>query len=201
MKKFLLFAILAITLTLTLSVTALATDGNAALPEGETEADALEEANAFSEIYALIIDNIDKVFSALAFICSLLLAFAYRRGLIPIVNKGLCAIKKNSDSFESTMTDSLGKTEASLNFLAEKFAVCLNTIEQVSEYVESLSERLDIIEAKKDSAKTLKTVMLSQIDMLYEIFMNSALPQYSKDALGEKVAEMKKSIAVGEGND
>ena len=37
-----------------------------------------------------------------------------------------------------------------------------------------------------------------KIDMLYEVFMHSSLPQYSKDALGEKVAEMKKSISLGE---
>ena len=200
MKKFLLFAILVITLTLTLSVSAFATDE---VPENEsaTETESGEKENAFAEIYALTVDNIDKVFSALAFVSSLLLALAYRRGLIPIINTGLSAIKKNADSFEGAMTESLDKTETSLNFLTDKFASCMNGVEQISEYLTSLTERLDLIESKKDNAKVLKTVMLSQIDMLYEIFMNSALPQYSKDALGERVSEMKKSIACGEEND
>ena len=43
--------------------------------------------------------------------------------------------------------------------------------------------------------------MLSQIDMLYEIFMQSGLPQYSKDALGERMAKMKKTLGVGEEDD
>ena len=43
--------------------------------------------------------------------------------------------------------------------------------------------------------------MLSQIDVLYEIFMQSGIPQYAKDSLGEKVAKMKKSLLVGEEND
>ena len=75
MKKFLLFAILVITLTLTLSVSAFATDE---VPENEsaTETESGEKENAFAEIYALTVDNIDKVFSALAFVSSLLLALA-----------------------------------------------------------------------------------------------------------------------------
>ena len=40
--------------------------------------------------------------------------------------------------------------------------------------------------------------MNAQIDMLYEIFMSSALPQYAKDRVGEKVAEMKAQLTDGE---
>ena len=206
MKKYLLLIFLILVFTLSISVTVFAEE----IPETEnayTEntapvemPDNAEEQNTFSEIYELILNNSDKLFSLLAFISSLVMVFAYKKGLIPIINTGLSAIRKSTDTFEKSAGESLIKAEESLNFLTSKFASCINTLEDISDCVDKLSERLDAIEEDKDSAKTFKTVMLSQIDMLYEIFMKSGLPQYSKDALGEKVAQMKKSITSGEEN-
>jgi len=197
MKKFLLLTVLSIALIFSLSVTAFADYDTEEI--GAQDADAQEE-NAAAELYGLILDNSDKIFSALAFFSSLVLAFLYKKGMIPIINTGLSAIKKSTDSFENTASDALTKTEETLSFLTDKFASCVNAVEGISAYVDELTARLDGIKEEKNSIEVFKTVMLSQIDMLYEIFMNSALPQYSKEALGEKIADMKKSIKVGEEN-
>ena len=197
MKKFLLLTILSIALIFSLSVTAFA-DYDA---EESVAQDAdVQEENAAAELYGLIIDNSDKIFSALAFLSSLVLAFLYKNGMIPIISTGLSAIKKSTDSFENTASDALTKTEETLSFLTDKFASCVNAVEAISAYVDELSIKLESLKEEKKSTEVFRTVMLSQIDMLYEIFMNSALPQYSKDALGEKIADMKKSIKVGEEN-
>ena len=37
----------------------------------------------------------------------------------------------------------------------------------------------------------MKALMSAQIDMLYDIFMTSSLPQYQKDAVNQRVKEMK----------
>lgn len=205
MKKFLCLCIsliALITLTLSASVTAFAESDAEEFETPEAESNSIdnESSNPFSEIYGLVLKNSDKLFSLLAFLSSLLIVFAYKKGLIPIINTGLSAIKKSSDSFESKASESLVKTEESLKFLTDKFASCINSIEGISKYVDELSEKLELMEAENGDRETLTTVMLSQVDMLYEIFMNSALPQYSKDALGEKFAQMKKSITGGEKN-
>lgn len=207
MKKFLLLIISlisVITLSLSLSVTVLAEDSvesgasDSACPESSDEN---TDSSPFSEIYGLMLQNSDKIFSALAFISSVFLALTYRKGLIPTINTGLTAIKKSADAFENSTAESIVKTEQSLDFLTDKFALCISTLESMSKYIDELAVRLDCIEEEKKSASSLKNIMLSQIDMLYEIFMNSALPQYSKDAIGEKVSQMKKRIAVGEQDD
>lgn len=36
--------------------------------------------------------------------------------------------------------------------------------------------------------------MQMQINMLYDIFMTSALPQYEKDAVGERISAMNKIL-------
>ncbi len=193
MKKILLLAFFLIT-ALSVSVSAFASE---AMPTDTNT----ETTSELSEAFMLITDNSDKIFSVLAFISSLIVVFAYKRGLIPLINKGLTAIKKSTDNFESKAQDSLLKTENSISFLLDKFACCENTIERVSTNLEELTEKLGSLENESNERALLKTVILSQIDMLYEIFMQSGIPQYAKDSLGEKVAKMKKSLLVGEEND
>ena len=70
--------------------------------------------------------------------------------------------------------------------------------EAISRSLDILTEKLEGMEWEKKSAEKLSLLMNSQIDMLYEIFMQSSLPQYSKDAIGEKVAALKKELKDGE---
>lgn len=205
MKKILTLLITLISvfaLMLCLSVTALASSEPAANDAQPTEnsdtGSTYSENNPFKEVYDFAAENADKILSALAFFSSLFLVFAYRKGLIPIINKGLSAIGKSSGNFEEAARESLLKTEKNLEFLSEKFAACENTVEIASKSIDELTEKFDKIDSDIKATESLKLVMLSQIDMLYEVFMHSSLPQYSKDALGEKVAEMKKSISLGE---
>ena len=37
----------------------------------------------------------------------------------------------------------------------------------------------------------MKIILSAQIDMLYDIFMTSSLPQYQKDAVSKRIGEMK----------
>ena len=36
--------------------------------------------------------------------------------------------------------------------------------------------------------------LISQVDMLYAIFMSSALPQYQKDEVGARIKEMREEL-------
>ena len=201
MKKLLFLTLIIISFSLIfsmLSITALAQGDENNYEEESEAADKTEtDENAFISLYDFTTENLDKILSALAFTASLILVFAYRRGLIPIVNTALAAIKKNTENLSATSSDALVSTEKSLELLTEKFASVMNTAETISASVDSIFERLDFLEAETETAKTLRSVMLSQVDMLYEIFMNSSLPQYSKDAIGERIADMKKSIGSG----
>ena len=44
----------------------------------------------------------------------------------------------------------------------------------------------------------MKTVMSAQTDMLYAVFMASGLPQYQKEEIGERIAEMRKELQLNE---
>ena len=67
--------------------------------------------------------------------------------------------------------------------------------------VESISRSLENMELHRENyskllaeREAIRTVLLGQIDMLYAIFMSSALPQYQKDEIGLKIQEMREEL-------
>jgi len=67
--------------------------------------------------------------------------------------------------------------------------------DKVEELDVMLKEKFAYVDEAQQERQELKLILDSQIDMLYDIFMASALPQYQKDAVGEKIAKMKEAIA------
>ena len=56
-------------------------------------------------------------------------------------------------------------------------------------------------EARRNADVDRGFVLKAEIDMLYEIFMAASLPQYLKERVGERVAEMKHALTEGEENE
>ena len=198
MKK-VLVTVLSLLFILTLSVTAFAAEEE--FEESAAKGDTGADESPFSEIYSIICENTDKIFSALAFISSLILAFAYKRGALPLIKSGIAGIGKSAGELAEKSGEAIEKTEQTLSFLSERFAFCESSVESALASIEELGAKLESIEKNTDGSEKTKAVLLSQIDLLYDIFMQSSLPQYSKDAVGEKVTKMKKALAAGEENE
>jgi hypothetical protein len=122
----------------------------------------------------------------------------YKKGLLPIVSDGLKALKsgikainEKSESFNEhaiNLCDSIdGRLER-----AEKLS------EAVLKSAESVEQELAQIHKSSAENEKIRIILCAQIDMLYEIFMTSSLPQYQKDAVGERVAKMREALAKDE---
>ena len=72
--------------------------------------------------------------------------------------------------------------------------------ERNEEIKESLRDAFQILLEERDGdrngKKRLGNRMQMQINMLYDIFMTSALPQYQKDAVGERISAMNKLLTA-----
>lgn len=170
--------------------------------ETESSADLNEGAESkngfFENLLSACESNASEIFSALAFIGSLIMMLCYKKGLLPIVNDGLKALKngvksigEKSDTFTNQAVGLCESIDARLE-RAEKLS------EAVLKSAESVEE--DILEIQKSGRENekLKIILLTQIDMLYEIFMSAALPQYLKENVGEKIVEMKAALGKEE---
>ena len=198
MKK-ILFIILTAILIFAVSASAVfAAEPADATPEISEESEEAICDGFFGELYNEVAENADKILAALTFIGSLIIAFAYKRGLIPLLNGALSNMNSMITKLKEETENSVIENESVGEIIKERLAASEEVIATLTSSIEALEEKLkSVSETKRDSEKA-KIIMNAQIDMLYEIFMSSALPQYSKDRVGERVAEMKAHLTESE---
>ena len=176
-------------------------DSDTVLSDGQEQTDEIVDEvgeNVFTTIFNQLKSYATEIFCGMTFIGSLILAYAYKKGLIPLIEKTLVsisgAVAKIKERTESgaIATEELG---ASLSEKLEKSGMIVNSmIDKIGEMNKELAEIKTSELERTDSCKELSIIVETQIDMLYDIFMTSALPQYQKDAVGEKVAKMKETL-------
>lgn len=182
--------ILTVILTLTLLLSVFALTAFAA----EENTLETEEVNVFESVYSFLIKNSDKLLSLFSALASLLLAFLYKRGLLPLLRGSISKLN-------STVSDMKEASEKNMRASHEDTAIAKKSLDDAEALFRSLEERLASLEQtlilsaeEKEERKNLRTVVKTQIDMLYEVFMSSSLPVYLKESIAEKISEMKKEM-------
>lgn len=182
LKRIIYIFTAAILLIAAFGISCFATEGGAAVP-GEAE-------NFFATIYKELSQYTGEIFCALTFIGSVLLAFAYKKGLLPLITKALGSAGSTLSKIKDT-TDSLGQSNKEFS---EKISAAVNaavdTVNGMSEKLLTLEAELTKMSEMKEERKMLNIVLRSQVEMLYDIFISSAMPQYQKDAISQKVTAM-----------
>lgn len=190
--KLLIAVMLILISTLSLTVSASAQElESSELTDGTVE-------NIFDRIYADVSEYATEILCAMTFAGSLILAFAYKKGLMPIVRGSLLSI----GNAVSKVKDSVGESAEKGEKLGESIEKGLEStknvldglVEKISELDAALEARLTDESERAHEQEVLRLVLLSQIDMLRDIFMSAALPQYQKDAVGERIAKMKGAL-------
>ena len=206
MKKIFLFVI---TITLLLSILTVGVsaqydgestktaDGEAVTGEGEST-DEVTDAGFFELVYSELERNSEKLFSALAFLGSLLIAFTYKRGLLPTVRAAIESLADAVGKIKQASETQGESANAALGVATEHLAAAEGALEVISDKLATLECRLDEQCVGVSEREKMKLIMSAQTDMLYDIFMCSALPQYQKDIVGEKIADIKRKIEAEE---
>lgn len=189
MKKILTLILSILLIFSLLSVTAFAAEA----------ADAsMTESNVFDEVYKLILRHSDKILSALAFLASLFLAFAYRSGIIPLIKGGLNTLGTAVSKLKEE-TDKASEISAkTISEAKDKLADTEQTLKALTDKLSLLEEKLGLAIEDKERVADMKIILESQIDMLYEIFMSSSIPLFQKEAVGEKITAMKRRLLGSE---
>lgn len=164
------------------------------------EAEAAEESadkGVLTLAYGWVVEHAAELLSALTLVGSLILSFSYKKGLLPTLSG---ALNKISGSVSSA-GEYVSTAHAALDSLAEKFGATEELCRHLADEIAELSARLEESEEEKGERERMKIILSSQVDMLYEIFITSGLPQYAKEAVGERVREMKAALGEVTGND
>ena len=209
MKKFLIVIFTLVLMCSIFTVSSFAIESQTEFSENaiadETKAPNSEEptkedsGNFFELIYTELISHADEILSALAFIASLVIGLTYKKGLLPIIRGALNNMSNEIGEIkQSTEKSTLLSIEAT-DAATKKLECAQELVINLESKLESLeSELARCVESEKERETTSK-ILLAQVDMLYEIFMSSSLPAYQKDAVGEKISEMKRALSKENG--
>ncbi len=147
------------------------------------------EESFFELIYNFAVENCEEIFSFLAFIGSLFIAFIYKNKLLPSVKEAVGCIgsnlKKISESGEAVSAEARAQGELLLSY-SER-------LETVSSELSRLSAELDKLVAG-DGTRGLYALIETQVELLREIFMSSSLPHYQKEAVETKINRIKEAL-------
>ena len=168
------------------------------LTDGAVGEDSESEINLFTALYEDVMAYASEILCALTLAGSVSLAIAYKRGLLPLIERSLVTIGNAITKIRDNAKESADKNSEITLSIDERLAVAKSTLDDLTERIGILNEMLsgnlrDESETRREK-KQLYLVLNAQIDMLYDLFMSSALPQYQKDAVGEKIARMKEVI-------
>ena len=167
------------------------------LPYSAAE-DGGEADNVFVILFDTFSDYLPEILGVLSFTVSLVLAFFYKRGLIPIVK---ASIGKLSGIVGEVNESSRVATEATLTSKEEidtKLASLESIIGELRDNFTMLDKSLREAEDKALDRAKISLVLSTQVDMLYNIFMSSSIPQFQKELVGESVSIMKEAIRENE---
>lgn len=199
MKRFLITACLCLFLLMLMPSFALAAEGSAPAADTAAPTETEEADNLFFLFYERLGAHLPEVFSALSLLSACLLAFCYKKGLLPLLHDGLGAI--------GSVTKDFGK--AVEKCAEESKEICENannSIQFIKEFAESMQNSIKEIEDKLDDAsmqksegERLRLLMEGQVELLSDIFLSSSLPQFEKERVCKRVEQMRAALRSTEG--
>ena len=209
MKKIIISILLAISVV-TCSAVLVSADNTEIPSEAEaaevqtpenTDKESAPKKNIFETAYEEILKESDKLLAAMAALSSLFLALAYKKGLLPIIKGALSTLAAQVAKFKEDTQREIGKTNDSAIAINQKLTETENILELLTEKLDLIEGELSESSKQASKSESLAKIMNVQVDLLYDIFMSSSLPQYQKEIVGEKIVEMKRTISGDEKNE
>ena len=161
---------------------------------GDSGADTAKgegDKNPFMLLYGAICESAPVIMSALAAIASMILAFCYRKGLTPMLKDALGGMMSAVNSLKSGVSESDARAKEITDALGER-------LDAAEKAVARISELLDGVSRSDEGLCGISAVMSEQVELLYDLFMQSSLPEFKKERIGKRVAAMRAKLSAPE---
>ena len=155
---------------------------------------AENEENGFEKIYDAAMAHVSEILSLAAFIGSMICAVIYKSGLMPLMEKGLGGIKNAAQKIKEATDRAECDSKASLGYINDKMNELEIAISEMQETVKAATAAMESAVDMKAHQARIDGLLAGELDMLYDIFMSSALPEYEKTRVGERVAKLKEGL-------
>lgn len=194
MKGFKIFKkISAVLMIFALAVTVCAIPGFAQSIDGEAAA----QDNVFERAFSAVSSNLSEILCSLTLIASLILAFAYKKGLLPIVSGAVSAIGKGIGKLQGEAEKFNEESSERIRDISTKLGAAAGAIEAFALRLTELEGKLDQMNKSNERYDAILKAVSAEAELLYDVFMSSALPQYQKDAVAKRISEINGALSEG----
>lgn len=150
--------------------------------------------NIFNQIYDAAVLHAAEIFSLLSLIGTMAVSYFYKKGLLPSVKNALSTLGGIVSNIKDTSDKQHADQLSSARELDERLCEFEKTLEGYAKTLKDMETRLIAEREVYLQLEKTNVILSSQIDMLYDIFMTSALPQYQKEATGERINKMRREL-------
>lgn len=163
------------------------------------------EALTFGEtVTAFVTEHSAEIFSALALMGTGVLTWCYRKGLLPVLAKGLGQVSGGVERLVESAREAAESGNAEIREQLERLAPVIAAAEGIGEGLERLSARLKELEeeSNRTAEERERLLILSEasVAILKEVFTAAKLPAASKEELAALYGRMRSSLdALGAG--
>ncbi len=147
-----------------------------------------------SKAYDVFISNSDKLFSLFSFICSLVLAFVYKKGLVPMLGGALKGVSGKVNEIDAATRLGIDNTKAAIDKLYGDINNLGELTKDTKDTVKNFEDTLVKIDKWSEQNEKTRLALLMQSEMLKAIFLSSSLPEYQKDEISKKSLEIEKIL-------
>ncbi len=161
-----------------------------------------ENETPFSDAFAAFFgDYLSEIFCVLTFIGSMLCAFLYKTGLMPLVRSGITSlgdrVKKNGDD-TATFIEGAGST---LKAIEESLAPTAEALEAAQRLTAECETRyaalLELLAHEAEDHKKTREILLTETELFYQMLQSVALPQAQKESMTESYYLLKRRLEEG----
>jgi hypothetical protein len=203
MKKIFYTLIITVLMLALIAVPCLAAEDGASTAESEEQIPTPEDEsreekeNPFEYIYSTVVTYSSQIMSALACIFSATIMLCYKKGILPLIKGGLGAISCGVKELEKEAQRQSQGNEDHGKLIEEQLGKARDVLEKIEGSFSDYEKRLQSCEGEAMLSESFRGVLLTQIEMMYEIFMSASMPQYEKDRIGAMVSDMKSKLNTG----
>ena len=147
--------------------------------------DDVYEDDIVKNVFEMLFDEVTKYLSEilcfLTFISSIIIAFAYKKGLIPLVEGGLSTLNRVVTRLKEDSAESDRATKDNYDQLSSRVVEYEKEICTLKDKINDLTLALSPLGEELKNNELIEQLIVSQTNMLYDVFMASSLPAYQKE--------------------
>ena len=159
---------------------------------------AAEKVPFSEQIIEYIKPYLAEIVSALTFLGTIILAFLYKKGLLPTISAVFAKICDYISGLKSNIEKQIGEFNTAAAPVFEQMQKVIDYSAEMKKAFEEMSERLDKSEEEKEqltiALNASREANMLTAKLLSEVFTCTNLPQYMKDKLVAYYEESKKLI-------